>query len=399
MANDLDALNPEFWANEMQMVLFKENVAIPLANTELRDVLSSGDRVHKPYRSSIIDQAYTKGTQITTFNDVSATDEYLDVDTIRVAPFYIDEVDKIQNKWDALQKYAQDAGRVLSNRIDQAVLAQYSNARGYISSQDMGGSGTGSFALSASNVIDMFAVASRKLESADVMTNDKVAVIGPRTIEVLRKYVAGRESGFGDIVGENGVIGSRMGFQLVQSNNVPFTAVITISDTPTDGQTLTIDGVTFTWEAHGTSCNSAGEVDIGTSATDAGDNLCLAINGTTAATTSTYYDLSVADRRKLRKHNLYATNDAGVVTVVGYGDVSFAESSDNVAITSVTQYPMFMMRKAIDLVVQKAPTVVIKEVQDKLGKNVLPWTLYGTKLFDNMKDAITYASIDASNWV
>jgi len=48
MANTLGNgyLNPEFWAAEMQVVFFKENVAIALANTQLRDVLNKGDVVN-----------------------------------------------------------------------------------------------------------------------------------------------------------------------------------------------------------------------------------------------------------------------------------------------------------------------------------------------------------------
>jgi len=88
--NTLTAFSPEFWANEMQGVFHRENVAIGLANTELRDVLVSGTKVHKPYRSTLTAQTYTKGTDISTFNDLGSTDEFIEVDTAKVVPFYID---------------------------------------------------------------------------------------------------------------------------------------------------------------------------------------------------------------------------------------------------------------------------------------------------------------------
>jgi len=47
MANSLGngVFNPAFWSAEMQTIFFKENVALALANTELRDVLTVGDVV------------------------------------------------------------------------------------------------------------------------------------------------------------------------------------------------------------------------------------------------------------------------------------------------------------------------------------------------------------------
>lgn len=398
MANTITAFTPKYWAKEMQVIFFKECVALGLANTEMRAVLNNGDTVYKPYRSYLAAQTYTKNTDISTFNDLTATEEYLTVDTAKVVPFYVDDLDKIQNKWDTASKFAQDSQKVLNNILDQAVLAEYSNARSYISSQDLGGSGTGSIAITQANIANMFAVAARKLEAADVPTNELCAVIGPRLMEVMKLYVGGRETGFGETVSDNGKIGRRFGFDLYQSNNVPFTAVVTISDVPVDAGTITIDGVVFTWETTG-ACNAAGEVYQGASATAAGDNLVLALNGTTAGTSNTYYDVSASDRKKLRKHGITASNNAGVVTISGYGDVAITEASTNVALTSNTQYPLFMMKGAIDLVVQKSPNVEFRLAEKRLGRYVYPWTLYGKKTFDSMKDAMTYAKVDTSNWV
>ena len=101
MANSLGngVFNPAVWAGEMQVVFFKENVALALANTELRDILSVGDVIHKPYRSRLHVKNYTKGTDITVF-DVSGTDEYLTVDTTKIVPFYVDKIiQTVHNKF------------------------------------------------------------------------------------------------------------------------------------------------------------------------------------------------------------------------------------------------------------------------------------------------------------
>jgi len=46
----------------------------------------------------------------------------------------------------------------------------------------------------------------------------------------------------------------------------------------------------------------------------------------------------------------------------------------------------FGKRGMIDLVMQQSPTMVIKDVSDKLGKNFIAYTLYGTKVFTKNAD-------------
>jgi hypothetical protein len=82
----------------MQDMFFKENVALAICNTELRDILVDGTRVQRPYRSGLKSQTYTKGTEISSFNAVTGTEEYLDVDTTRLVSFYVDDLDTMQNK-------------------------------------------------------------------------------------------------------------------------------------------------------------------------------------------------------------------------------------------------------------------------------------------------------------
>jgi len=403
MANALTAFNPAYWAKEMQPIFFKECVALGLANAELLEHLrGDGYRVYKPYRSYLASQAYTKGTDITVFNDLVSTEEYLDVDTTRIVPFYVDDLDKIQNKWDAASRFAQDSQRVLNNTLDQAVLAEYTNARSFISAQDLGGSGTGDATISLSNIPNLFAVAARKLEAADVPTNDVRAVVGPRLMEQIRLYASGRETTFGDTVGDNGVVGKRFGFTIHQSNNVPFTATITFgstSDKPTNSQHFSIDGVKFTFLS--TIGTAAGNIKLETNATDTMTNLVNAINNTNVDA-ARWVQLSGADRRRFQKHAIVATKASGTtITIVGYGDVAISGIGDvaNFALTSNAQYPVFMMNKAIDLVTQKSPSVEFRVAEKRLGRYVYPWMYYGKKTFDSMKDGITYAKIDTSNWV
>ncbi len=403
MANALTAFNPAYWAKEMQGIFFREDVALPLANTELRDDLANGDTLHKPYRSYLAGQNYTKGTDITIFNDLTATDETLVVDTAKVVPFYVDDIDKIQNKWDTAAQYAQDSQRVLNNILDQRVLSHYADASSFISAQDLGGSGTGSIAITQANIANLFTVAARKLDAQDIPAGQRVAVIGSRLLESLRLYVGGRETGFGETVSDNGMVAKRFGFDIVVSNNVPFSSLITFGATtnnPSNGETFTLGGVVFTFVSSiGT---TAGNVLIETNALDTMKNLSAAIrdDSSVLAAGTKWIQLTPAGRKTLLKSSVTTTTPSGTTfTISGYGDLALTEAAANFAVTSLTSFPLFMRRGAIDLVVQKSPSVEFRMAEKRLGRYVYPWMLYGSKVFNQMKDAITYAKVDGSTWL
>lgn len=383
----------------MQATYIKENVARALVNEDLRETLVNGTKVNKPYRSSLVAQTYTKGTTISTFNDLTGVNEYIEVDTAKVVPFYVDDIDADQNKWDMAAKYAVDAQRVLNNTIDQAILAEYSNAYSYISAQDLGGSGTGAATINTSNIDNLFLVAGRKLDKYNRGQMNRFAVIGPRLAEILKSYVGARETSFGDSVGQNGKIGTRFGFDIYVSNNIPFSATLTTSSIPVDGETITIDGVVFTWEATGTNCNAAGEVDIKSSEDTAYANLVVAINESAAASTSTYCDVSADDREQLRNGGITASYTTHALVISGYGDVVITDTTTNCAVTSNVQYPLFGVKGSIDFICQREPHVEFRICENLLGKKVYAWTNYGKKTFTKEKKGLVYAKVDCSAWV
>jgi len=403
MANSLGngVFNPAIWAGSMQTVFFKENVALALANTELRDQLSVGDVIHKPYRSRLHVKDYTKGTDITVA-DVSGTDEYLTVDTTKIVPFYIDDLDKLQNKWDMATKFAGDAQKLLNNVLDQAVLSEYSNASSTVYLADIGGAGaTTAIPLGTNNVQSVFTAASRKLDQLDVPQGQRFAVIGPRALEVLRNQVSGRETSIGDVVAENGRIGNRFGFELYYSNNVPFSATLTTSAAIANAETVTINGCTFTFKDSLT--GAAGEVYSGGNDADTTAQLVAAINACSTGVEgsgNTYRLPSSANAWKITKAGIVATDATTSMTLVGYGDIAVSETMGQAAnCWSVQkQYMLFGMKGATDLVVQKSPNVEFRTAEKRLGRYVYPWTLYGKKTFVDMKDALCYAVIDASSW-
>lgn len=396
MANSLTAFNAAYWTPIMQETFLKESVALGVANTALIADLKDGATIHKPYGSYPRVQTYTKGTDITV-KDLTSTDDTLTVNTAKVASFYVDDIDRIQNKYDTIKEFATIAQRQLNNVLDQAVMSEYSNAGTTLDAAAVGGSAGSAISLSASNVPNIFTAAGRTLNSKKRLSQNRFALIGPRFLETLQNYVGGRETGFGDTVSENGKVGSRFGFSLRLTNNLPFSAVYTMAGQPNDGDTVAVAGVTFTFKTALTP--TAKQVLIGGSADAARANLTAAINNTGTEGTD-YVAISAEDRQLLEESGVAATNDndANTMTIAAYGDIVVAETGAG-SWGSQFQFAITGVIGAIDLVTQVAPNVVFKEAQLRLGKYVHPWTLYGKKTFTRMQDSLVAVKLDASAWV
>lgn len=405
MSNSLGngVFNPAFWSREMQTVFHKENVAIALANTELRSYLKAGDVVHKPYRTPPEVRTYTKGTDITV-RDVRGADEYLTVDTAQVVPFYVDDLDKIQNGYDLASKFAGDAQRMLNNKLDQAFSGQYSAADNDVYADDVGGSGsTTAISVTTSNIQNLFTAAGRMLDQTDVPQSGRFALIGPRLLETLRLYIGGKDTTMADIVGNNGKVSERFGFEIYYSNNLAFTATWTPADNPSPSDTVTIAGVTFTFVA---TPSSAGQVDIGgdTEASiallvSAINNVALYDQGDGAASGAGlgYYEVTDANRWLLTKAGIVATATATTMTIVGYGDI-VVSSLQSGEWSVQTQHMLCGLKGAVDLVVQKSANVEFRTAEKRLGRYVYPWHLYGIKTFDDGDAQLVDVNINASSW-
>ena len=397
-ANALTPYNAEYWASAMQPTFFKESVALGIANTELRAELSDGDTVHKPYSSYPRVQTYTKGSDITV-KDISSTDDYLTVDTTKICSFYIDDIDKIQNKYSVMSEFSAKAMKQLNNVLDQAVMSQYSNATTTLSGASIGET-AGGIVFTTANCSNVFTAAGRVLNAANRTGGKRFALIGPRMLETIQQYVGGRETGFGDKVGDNGYVGSRFGFDLMLTNNLPFTAVFDMDTILVDTDTVTINGVTFTADADGAAVG-AGHFSIQNSADLCNAQLASAINDDGTPGVDTYIALSDENRQLLESAGIVATSDtdANTLTITGYGDIVVSTSNSvSAEWSSVYQYALMGEVGAIDLVTQSAPKVEIKDAELRLGKWVHPWMLYGVKTFTRNKGSLVAVQMDVSSW-
>jgi len=399
MANALGngLLNKAYWSKKMQEYRKKKLVAMALCDVSEKSGLSSGDTIHKPYSSDVVGQSYTKGTAFTV-QDVSATDDTLVISTARVAPFYIDDVDKIQNSYSAADEFSGKAMDKLNRFVDADVLAEYANATSYIDAGDVGGSAGTSISPDTTNINKIFTAAGRKLNLLNVAPEDRFAVISPSILEVLQQYTAGKDTSIGDKVMENGYIGSRFGFDLYVSNNLTYSAVWTPTDNPSNDETFKIGDVTLTFKA--TLGSTAGNIHICSDTEKTLANMATALNAPATSiaedTDTGYVALSAANQAKLEGITVTASATALTITFPGGGEIVGGGTAQGTWSSEIV-HCLFGKKGATALVMQKEPGIEIKDVSNKLGKNFAPWMLYGLKTWNNNKDLLVDGRILATS--
>lgn len=210
----------------MQDVLQKSLVSFAVADTSLEAELKVGTRVHVPYFTELTATDYTPGVAID-ITGVTANDDYINVTTKKIAPFYVDEIEELQAKPEIIGKLSANAAYKLRDAIDSAVLAYVSGATVVFGRSDSTDYVTGTTALTSmtattANITTIFSKASQVLREKNVEeAGDWVAVITPAIYQVIEEKVAGTGASLADTVLQNGYGGKFMGFELYVSNNLP----------------------------------------------------------------------------------------------------------------------------------------------------------------------------------
>lgn len=393
MANSLTAMSPTYWSKIMGRKRYKTEVFQALASFEEKASLVNGQKVDRPYRSNIVAETYSKGTALTA-QDLTATSDQLTVNQFKAMLLYVDQVDKIQNKYSAAQHWAEEAQVRLSNLVDAHFLYEVVNANNVIDDATLGGTAGNGITVTTANILNIFGKINRKLTVQNVPADQRYFVISPEFNDVLWQYIAGKESLLGDKTGETGNIGTFAGLKLYLSNNLPGSAVLTLAGaTPSNGDTVTINGVVFTFVSSiGT---TAGNVLIGASSTESAANLVTLIT-TPGTTTATGVALSAADQRTVSNWVASSSTDQFTVFAKGASYMVVSETLTHASniwtLAKQIQNLMAGRKGAVDLVIQKEPTVEMASTVSagKAGMNILPMTVFGTYTFYQGKNELVW---------
>ena len=401
MANTLTADFPEIWAKEQQRIFYKENVAMKVADVSFRGQMKAWDTLNRPYRSSNAVQSYTPWTAIT-IDDKTATQEQLSVNRKFATWFYIDDFEQIQSNYDEISKYAWDDAVYLSNQVDSDVLWEVANATSTVDDWTIGWTSWNWIALTTSNVLKVISAAKKKLAKQNIPLSDLFWVISPEFEDILIQYGAGRDTSMGDAANSNGFIMNFYGFALHRSNQTTGSAVLSMATLPTDTDSLTIAWVTFTFvDTIGT---AAWNVHIEANVDDTVTNLTELIN---APTTTDAGQVALATNNARIFWNQAAAvqtawSDIMTVTFKWAGNLAVTNSltdwTDTWTATSQKQHQMFWRKWAVTLVMQSDARVRLRDVETKLGKNILNGVLYWIKTFADGADQMVDVQIKSSSF-
>jgi hypothetical protein len=389
MANSLTPLSPKFWSKTIGRKRYKATVYKSIGSSAEQAGLEFGNKVDRPYRANLVVENYVKGVAAVA-QDLTATSDELTIDKQKTILMYVDKVDKIQNKWDAARASAEEAGKRLGIAIDAEFLYEAAlNANNVVDDGTLGGTtGTG-ITITANNISDVVGHINKKLDEQNVGEEEgsRFWVISPQIKRALWSYISGKESLLGDKTGEYNNLGRYGGLELYLSNNLTASAVWTPANQPSDGDTITIDGVVFTFET-GT-LDAAGKVKSETSTAVTLDNLVAFINaGGNDSVIAQGYTLSQADQRIVQE--MVAVDGTTFVTIYHKGKSYMTVTGSDAADTWTlhTQHSLAGVKGSTDIVVQLEPEVQMASTvpNGKAGMNIMLLTVLGVKSFNQGKN-------------
>jgi hypothetical protein len=401
----------ETWDKTYQVTHHKIPVYPAFATFRLAKDLEVGDTVNRHYRNTMVahDMAGDGGYQR---QAITNTQEQLIINKEKEASFYVKKLDEIQNHLPVRKKHAFDAMAAIFNQIDGDVLGEYDSYSNSIDDSDLSGTSGNGISVTTSNVRRLFSIAKRKVQRENIMLDNVarftgfrkedaaavrgVSIISPDVYQLLIESLDGKDSALGDTVGINGHVGRYYGFDLFVSNALGWSATLAFGSTKfSDGDIIVINGVSLTMK---TSLGAtAGNVLISSTVADNIDSIVACINdsenlsavngGAGPSTAGTdYVELSLANRNLLK--NIVASDDDPNMTLkaTGYGFIALSETAtpSDILWTAAkeVQHCLFGVNNSVDLVIQKNPSLEIKDRDGKVGKDVVTWTAYGKKVFN-----------------
>lgn len=406
MANSLSSVSPYIWAKEAERSLFVDNKAMAIANTTLKTLIAgAGNLVYKQIISYPASATYTPGSDITT-QALSSSAESLTVSTWKASLMTIDDTEKVQSIVDLVSNVSKKMMAMHNNSIEQAVTYEAVNAAWSLDDGNVGGTSGNNINVNTNTVPQIFIAADTKLDAVDAPKAGRTAVVGGHFLGQLKLQQAGRNTPFSDGVNTRGIVANLFGWDILYSNNLYYTATLTLATNPTATDTITICGVTFTFAA---SLTVAGNLIICDTPTNNIINVVAALNAPQTAITAT----STAGYQVVSAENVFLLRDkrritasivsaATTIGIVGYGDIVVSETLSATADvwSAQTQNSLFLVAGAIDLIVQIPPIIDVVRDPDQFSDIVKSMVGYGKKTFaDGAREMVRVkVSAATSDW-
>jgi hypothetical protein len=358
--------------------------------------LEGKDTYNKPYINKPITQTYVPGTDFSVA-DYDSVNESLSLNTFEVSPIYIDEVDEVLSNYSIRGDYTSEIVQSLAVRIDAKVFSEYDNFTHDVDNGNIGGTAGTSIAITSSNVRSALSAAATKLDNANVPQAGRMAVLSPTVCSALAISLASQDMPkLSEDAFTRGYVGYYDGFHVYKSSNLTWTGRWTPADNPTDGDTITIKGVTLTFK---TTPSAPNDVDIGGTTAVTIDNSVTLLNAP-GTTTATGIALSAEDQEKLT--GLTATDGTTYLGIefVGGGEVPVSGSEANDLWSLTTVHNVLGQRGRIHLGLAAVPKIGFNQKPLGIpGSGYLVGSIaYGLKTFTRDKDYLVDLNISGADF-
>lgn len=241
------------------------------------------------------------------------------------------------------------------------------------------------FAETSTNVPIMVSMMPAALRRQNQMLSNLCFVTDSYGAGLMTQYLLGKNIDLAGSTYANGYTGDISNAKMYVSENLTGTASLFLATQPTDGDTVTINGVTFTFKT--VLGAAAGNVLIGANAAAARANLVALIN---APGTTTAQGVALSAANALLLTDTYSITATDVpastkitITGIGAGAMTVAETltalADIWSLNCIHAY--FGKKGAIDMVVQDIKEVDMRVTADRRGTNVFSSYLAGIKTF------------------
>lgn len=334
MANTTpDGTQKQHWMSNFQRELRKRLVAKSFC-----EVYTGPDRlVNNPYG---LDPAGYDGASATAY---SITDFTLGVDSLTVsrragAAEHVDNIEQLQTRYDLSMDRSTRHSFVTKDKIDQYIFALPVAAGSSVQDIDAGYMSTGvsngtPITSSSSNIEDTGNAIIERLGLVNgAMDRGIFWAVSPFELTDMSGFAQNNGYNVADAAIKNGFVADTpfAGLNIVVSNNLTHTQVLGLATNPTADDTITINGVTWTFKA---TPAAAGEIDIGADADATRVLIAAAINNTNAyaagaGAANAYFEVSAADRLKLSRLQISAVDapSPNTLTVTTRGTLVASEA-------------------------------------------------------------------------
>lgn len=214
---------PELWAARLLENLNKEMIYANLLNRDYEgEIRNMGDTVHINSLGAVTTKTYTRNSDIDAPEELTTSDQTLEIDQGNYFNMAIDDVDAVQAAGDLMDTAMREAAYSLSDKADQYIAGLLKTGTAGTAFKDIIGDDTTPVQVTNENAYTILVNLKTALDKANAPKQGRWVVMPPEfegfmLLDPRFAYNTGKsESRL-----ENGAVARAAGFDIYISNNVP----------------------------------------------------------------------------------------------------------------------------------------------------------------------------------